>query len=356
MKHIFFFFTLAFTFSLPGATWNLTEKLAFDDVLLEPCYSEISPHQVATKTNVTPRIALAIPIISAAMKSVTESCLAIALAEYGGIGIIHQDMSIEEQCYHVRTVKQFKSTVVKGSLTDHTRSAQHSSEPLRVGAAIDADNTSKKRVHALAKENVDVIVINAIHGHTKKVIDLIKWIKNKYPNLEIIAGNIATADGALALVQAGADAVKVGVGPGALSPVGLLTGVGIPQISAIREVAEALKGSGVPLIANGGVRAPGDMCKALAAGADAVMIGLLFDETQESPCDIELYKSSDSNQQDRTDENSQLCCNNTVADVITQLMTGLRTCMSYIGCKTVEEMHEKARFIHITDAAMLENY
>ncbi len=355
MKHIFFFFTLAVTFSLQCATWDLTKKLAFDDVLLEPCYSEISPHQVSTKTNVTPHITLDIPIMSAAMKSVTESCLAIALAEHGGIGIIHQDMSIEEQCYHVRTVKQFKSTVIKSSLTDHTRSAQNDAESLPVGAAIDVDSTSKERVHALAKENVDVIVINATHGHTKNVITLVKWIKKEYPNLEIIAGNIATADGALALVEAGADAVKVGMGPGALSPVGLLTGVGIPQISAIKEVAEALKGSGVPLIADGGIRAPGDMCKALAAGADAVMISLLFDETQESPCGTELYKSSD-NQASLAEENSQICCNNTVEDVTTQLMIGLRTCMSYIGCTTVKEMHEKARFIRISDAAMLENY
>ncbi len=355
MKQIFFFFTLTVTFSLQCATWDSTEKLAFDDVLLEPSYSEVSPLRVSTKTHITPRIALDIPIISAAMKSVTESCLAIALAEHGGIGIIHQDMSIEEQCYHVRTVKQFKSTVIKGSLTDHNHNAQNSTDSLRVGAAIDADSTSKKRVHALAKESVDVIVINAINGHTKKVINLVKWIKKEYPNLEIIAGNIATADGALALVQAGADAVKVGMGPGALSSVGLLTGVGVPQISAIKEVAEALKESGVPLIADGGVRAPGDMCKAVAAGADAVMIGLLFDETQESPCDTELYRSSD-NQACFTEENSQICCNNTVEDVTTQLMIGLRTCMSYIGCKTVEEMHEKARFIHVTDAAMLENY
>lgn len=354
MKLVLTFCVMICALSAQATSWDNQRKLAFDDVLLAPQYSEVNPNDVNTKTQLTRNISLDIPIISAAMETVTESCLAIALAEHGGIGIIHQGMSIEEQLYHIRTVKNFKTDVVKNSL--HSRSSPKAGPSLRVGAAISVDEKSKARITALAKEGVDIIVIDALHGHTKVVIELIQWIKENHPTLDLIAGNVATAEGAIALAQAGADAIKVGIGPGAASPICRFAGVGVPQMSAIKAVAQALKGRNIPIIADGGVQSPGDLCKALAAGADAVMIGSLFRHTQESPADIELYKSAPHAQEGSSEEQTQLYCNNTVHDVTAHLMNGLHGCMAFIGCTTIKEMHQKAHFIRITDAAMLENY
>jgi IMP dehydrogenase len=352
MKMVVFFLALMSASFTHTALWEQRKQLAFDDVLLKPLYSEITPSKVHTHTHLTRNITLKIPIISAAMNTVTESCLAIALAEKGGIGVIHEDMTLEEQIYHVRTVKNFKTEVIKSP--PHARNAPYHHPVLPVGAAIGVNEESKKRITALANEKVDVLVINAIHGHTKEVIELVRWVKKEFPSLEIIAGNVATAEGAHALVAAGADAIKVGIGPGAESPICRLAGVGVPQMSAIKEVAAALAETNIPLIADGGIQTPGDLCKALAAGAHSVMIGSLFCHTQESPADQELYKSSSASSAGH--QQTKLNCTATVQDVISQLMNGLCGCMSLIGCRTISEMHQKALFIRITDAAMLENY
>lgn len=469
---------------------NLPLALTFDDVLLVPAHSTVLPKDVSLQTNVTREIPLNIPLLSAAMDTVTEGRLAITMAQEGGIGIIHKNMSIQAQAEEVRKVKKFESGMVKdpvsvtphmtvqellqvmakhnfsgvpvvdgeyligivtsrdirfetnlslpvsavmtpkerlvtvkeGASREEIRSLLHkhriekllvvneafnlrglitvkdiqkakenpfackdSSEQLRVGAAVGVGEGTDERVEALIEAGVDVIVVDTAHGHSQGVLSRVKWIKTHFPDIQVIGGNIATADAALDLVKAGADAVKVGIGPGSICTTRIVTGVGVPQISAITNVAQALKGS-VPIIADGGIRFSGDVCKALAAGADVVMLGSMFAGTEESPGEIELYQgrtyknyrgmgsigamAQAQGSSDRYFQDTSLGAEKLVPEgiegrvpykglaqnVIHQLMGGLRSCLGYTGCSDIATLHKKAQFVQVTNAGMRESH
>ena len=466
------------------------EALTFDDVLLVPDYSEVLPREVALKTSLTTEIELNIPLVSAAMDTVTESSLAIALAQAGGIGIIHKNMSAEEQAKHVRHVKKYESGVIKEPLTvgpytsikevmDLTREKQISgvpvveddelvgivtsrdlrfekkpddpvrnimtrkenlvtvrenaskdevqellhkhriekvlvvndkfqlmglitvkdiqkasefplacidnSERLRVGAAVGVGKVSMERVEQLVAVGVDVVVVDTAHGHSQGVINMVKEVKNTFKDTQVIGGNIATGDAALAWVDAGADAVKVGIGPGSICTTRVVSGVGMPQISAVNNVAEALKNKHVPLISDGGIRYSGDIAKALAAGAYSVMIGGLFAGTEEAPGEVELYQgrsyksyrgmgslgamaqqhgSSDRYFQEN-DEIEKLVpegiegrvpYKGPLSQVLHQLNGGIRAAMGYTGCSTLKDLREKAKFVRLSSAGYRESH
>ena len=468
-----------------------TEALTFDDVLLQPAYSEVLPRQVELKTQLTRGIFLNIPLLSAAMDTVTESKLAIALAQEGGLGIIHKTMTAQRQAAEVRAVKKYESGVITdpivvppdmsiGEVLKLTRANRISgvpvvdgkelvgivtsrdlrferrfSEPvsiamtpkdrlitvregasreeviaklhqyriekvlvvnnkfqlrgmitvkdiqkssdyplackdgegrLRAGAAVGTGPETEDRIAALVEADVDVIVVDTAHGHSKGVLDRVRWIKKKYPDLQVIGGNIATAEGALALAEAGADAVKVGIGPGSICTTRVVAGVGVPQISAVLAAAEGLRKLKIPLISDGGVRYSGDVAKALAAGAHAVMIGSMFAGTEESPGEVELYQgrsyktyrgmgslgamsqaqgSKDRYFQDTTTELDKLVpegiegrvpYKGPMSAIVTQLVGGLRACMGYTGCKSIEELRTKTTFVKITSAGMKESH
>lgn len=468
----------------------MQQSLTFDDVLLVPAHSTILPKDVSLKTKLTRAIHLNMPLISAAMDTVTEARLAIALAQEGGLGIIHKNMSIADQAEEVRRVKKFESGMVKdpisvtpdltvkellavmtkynfsgvpvvdgkllvgivtsrdirfetnmdltvaqvmtpkgrlvtvreGASREEVRSLLHkhriekllvvnesfelrglitvkdiqkakdnpyackdSFEQLRVGAAVGVGEGTDERVAALVEAGVDVIVVDTAHGHSQGVLNRVKWIKKNYPDVQVIGGNIATAAAARDLYEAGADAVKVGIGPGSICTTRIVTGVGIPQISAIANVAQELKGI-IPVIADGGIRFSGDVCKALAAGADTVMLGSMFAGTEESPGEIELYQgrtyknyrgmgsigamslaqgSSDRYFQDASLGTEKLVpegiegrvpYKGPVQTIIHQLLGGLRSCMGYTGCATIEELHSKTEFVQVTNAGMRESH
>jgi IMP dehydrogenase len=468
-----------------------TEALTFDDVLLQPAFSDVLPRQVELKTQLTRTIALNIPLLSAAMDTVTQSKLAIALAQEGGLGIVHKNMTAEQQAAEVRAVKKYESGVITdpivvppdmsiGEVLKLTRANRISGVPvvdrgqlvgivtsrdlrferrftepvssamtpkdrlitvkegasrdeviaklhqhriekvlvvdgkfqlrgmitvkdiqkssdfplackdprgrLRVGAAVGTGPETEARVAALVEADVDVIVVDTAHGHSKGVLDRVSWIKKKYPKLQVIGGNIATAEGALALADAGADAVKVGIGPGSICTTRVVAGVGVPQISAVLAAAEGLKRNKIPLISDGGVRYSGDVAKALAAGAHAVMIGSMFAGTEESPGEVELYQgrsyksyrgmgslgamsqaqgSKDRYFQDTTTELDKLVpegiegrvpYKGPLSAIVTQLVGGLRACMGYTGCRSIDELRTKPRFVKITSAGMKESH
>lgn len=468
----------------------IQQALTFDDVLLVPAHSTVLPKDVSLKTRLTKEISLNMPLLSAAMDTVTEARLAIAMAQEGGIGIIHKNMSIDAQANEVRRVKKFESGMVKdpisvspeltvkklldvmekhnfsgvpvvegeqlvgivtsrdirfetnlnlpvsavmtpkerlvtvkeGAGRDEIRSLLHKhrlekllvvnddyclrglitvkdiqkakenpdackdmAEQLRVGAAVGVGEGTDDRVMALVDAGVDVIVVDTAHGHSQGVISRVNWIKKHYPNVQVIGGNIATPNAAKDLVNAGADAVKVGIGPGSICTTRIVTGVGVPQISAVANVAESLKGE-VPIIADGGIRFSGDICKAIAAGADTVMLGSLFAGTEESPGEIELYQgrtyksyrgmgsigamaqaqgSSDRYFQDSTQGAEKLVpegiegrvpYKGPVQTIIHQMLGGLRSCMGYTGCKDMETMHQSAEFVRVTNAGMRESH
>ncbi len=468
------------------------EALTFDDVLLQPAYSEVLPRQVDLRTPLTSRITLNIPLLSAAMDTVTEAGLAIALAQEGGIGIIHKNMTAERQAAEVRRVKKYESGIIADPITvppsmtiaevlaltranrisgvpvvDGTRLVgivtsrdlrfeTHMDQPvsqimtpqprlitvqegapreevisllhkhriekvlvvngkfqlrgmitvkdiqkstehplackdehgrLRVGAAVGTGPDTDERIAALIESGVDVVVVDTAHGHSKGVIDRVARIKQKYGDqLQVIGGNIATGDAALALVDAGADAVKVGIGPGSICTTRVVAGVGVPQISAVMSVAAALKSKGIPLIADGGVRYSGDFAKALAAGAYAVMAGGLFAGTEEAPGDEELYQgrsyksyrgmgsmgamsqaqgSKDRYFQDTTSEVEKLVpegiegrvpYKGPMGAIVHQMLGGLRACMGYTGCSNIEELRTRTRFVKITGAGIKESH
>lgn len=465
------------------------DALTFDDVLLLPGYSEVLPKDVSLKTHLTRAIELNIPLLSAAMDTVTEARLAIALAQEGGIGIIHKNMSPEHQAKQVRLVKKFENGIVTDPYTvtpqttvkelldltqmhgvsgmpvvegkqlvgivtsrdvrfeDHLDTPvakvmtpkeklvtvkegtskqevlalfhQHRIEKilmvndefqlrglitvkdilkakekpfankdaagrLRVGAAVGTGADTEERVAALVEAGVDVIIVDTAHGHSANVLAKIRWIKQQYPQLQLIGGNIATAAAALALAEAGADGVKVGIGPGSICTTRIVSGVGVPQVSAVAKVAEALKDTHVSIIADGGVRYSGDICKIIAAGAHAVMIGGLFAGTEEAPGIVDLYQgrtykayrgmgslgammqgSSDRYFQDSTKESEKLVpegiegrvpYKGSVFNVIYQLMGGLRSGMGYTGNKNIHEMRTKAEFVRVTSAGMRESH
>ncbi|WP_293392368.1 IMP dehydrogenase [Nevskia sp.] len=466
------------------------EALTFDDVLLQPAYSEVLPRQVDLRTPLTARITLNIPLLSAAMDTVTESGLAIALAQEGGIGIIHKNMTPARQAAEVRAVKKYESGIIADPITvppgmtiadvlaltranhisgvpvvdgdklvgivtsrdlrfetrmdqpvskimtpqprlvtvkegaprteviellhehriekvlvvneafqlrgmitvkdiqkstEHPLACKDEHGRLRVGAAVGTGADTDERVAALVEAGVDVIVVDTAHGHSKGVIDRVRQIKQQYGDrVQIIGGNIATGAAALALVEAGADAVKVGIGPGSICTTRIVAGVGVPQISAVMSVAAALKDLGIPLIADGGVRYSGDFAKALAAGAYAVMVGSMLAGTEEAPGDVELYQgrsyksyrgmgslgamaqgSKDRYFQDTTAEVEKLVpegiegrvpYKGPMAAIVHQLIGGLRASMGYTGCQNTEELRTVTRFVKITSAGMRESH
>ncbi|MGB1556762.1 MAG: IMP dehydrogenase [Oceanococcaceae bacterium] len=467
------------------------DALTFDDVLLLPAYSEVLPRQVELGTNLTRELRLNLPLVSAAMDTVTEARLAIALAQEGGIGIVHKNMTPAAQAAEVRKVKKFEAGVIKDPITvapsatiadvlaltranqisgvpvvdgadlvgivtsrdlrfetrldapvsqimtpkdrlvtvregaskeevrallhehriekvlvvndafelrgmitvkdiqkstDYPHAAKDAQERLIVGAAVSTGGDSMERVEALVAAGVDVIVVDTAHGHSKGVIDRVASIKKLYPNLQVIGGNIATGDAALALVEAGADAVKVGIGPGSICTTRIVAGVGVPQVSAISNVAEALRASGVPLIADGGIRYSGDIAKAIAAGAHCVMVGSLLAGTKEAPGEVELYQgrsyksyrgmgslgamaqsegSKDRYFQDTTDEVEKLVpegiegrvpYKGPLAAIVHQMIGGLRSSMGYTGNATIEQMRNNAQFVRITGAGVRESH
>ncbi|WP_148862513.1 IMP dehydrogenase [Marinobacter fonticola] len=465
------------------------EALTFDDVLLVPGYSDVLPKDVSLETQLTKGISLNIPLVSAAMDTVTGSELAIAMAQEGGIGIIHKNMSVEQQAAAVRKVKKFESGVVKDPITvspettvrellditsansisglpvvdgrdlvgivtgrdirfesrldtkvaeimtpkeklvtaregasldevknllhrhriekvlvvndgfelrglitvkdiqkakDYPLACKDEQGRLRVGAAVGTGGDTEARIAALVEAGVDVIVIDTAHGHSRGVIERVSWTKKNYPDVQVVGGNIATSEAAIALVDAGADAVKVGIGPGSICTTRIVAGIGVPQISAVSNVAAALKDRGVPLIADGGVRFSGDLAKALAAGAYSVMVGSLLAGTDEAPGEVELFQgrsykayrgmgslgamgqgSSDRYFQDASEGVEKLvpegiegrvACKGPMRAIVHQLMGGVRASMGYTGCKNMDEMRVRPQFTRITNAGMRESH
>lgn len=466
------------------------EALTFDDVLLLPAYSNVLPRDVNLATKLTRDITINIPLLSAAMDTVTESRLAIAMAQEGGLGILHKNMTIEEQANEVRKVKKFESGVVRDPIiispdatigevvelthankisgvpvvdgedlvgivtsrdlrfetrfenpvssvmtakeqlvtvkedatreevlnllhtnriekvlvidelfhlqgmitvkdiqksTDNPLASKDDQGRLRVGAATGIGEESQARVAALAEAGVDVIVVDTAHGHSQGVLDQVRWVKDNYPQVQVIGGNIATGSAATALVEAGADAVKVGIGPGSICTTRIVAGVGAPQISAISNVAKALEGTGVPLIADGGIRYSGDIAKALVAGAYTIMIGGMFAGTEEAPGEVELFQgrayksyrgmgslgamqqkqgSSDRYFQESSEADKlvpegiegRVPFKGNLGAVIHQLLGGIRASMGYTGSATIDDMRTKPEFVRVTSAGMNESH
>jgi IMP dehydrogenase len=467
----------------------LQNALTFDDVLLVPAHSNVLPREVSLATQLTRTIRLNIPVVSAAMDTVTEAPLAIALAQEGGMGIIHKNMTAEMQAIHVSRVKRFESGVVndpvtiqpymtvrdvlaltrlhkisglpvvdgtkvvgivtnrdlrfetnldqsianimtpqdrlvtvregasreqvmellhqhrlervlvideafnlKGLITvkdiqkssDHPLACKDEKGRLRVGAAVGVGDGTEERVAALVEAGVDAIVVDTAHGHSQGVLDRVTWVKKNFPQVQVIGGNIATGSAAKALVDAGADGIKIGIGPGSICTTRIVAGVGVPQITAVSNVEEALRGTGVPFIADGGIRYSGDISKAIAAGAYSVMLGGMFAGTEEAPGEIELFQgrsyksyrgmgsigamqkgSSDRYFQENNGNADKLVpegiegrvpYKGSMIAVVHQLMGGLRASMGYVGCKTIDEMRSKAEFVQITSAGMRESH
>ncbi|MDO4709957.1 MAG: IMP dehydrogenase [Pseudomonadota bacterium] len=464
----------------------LAEALTYDDVSLVPAHSTVLPKDVSLAAKLTNNLHLKLPFVSAAMDTVTDARLAIAMAQLGGIGILHKNMSLEEQAASVARVKNFESGIIREPLTvtpqtsigevlkltrtrnisgvpvvdeggqlvgivtgrdmrfekklddpvynimtrkdklitvkegasdaevlelfhkyriekvlvvnddfalrglitvkdiqkkrDNPNAAYDADEQLLVGAAVGVGGDTEARIEALVEAQVDVIIVDTAHGHSQGVLDRVAWAKKNYPNLQVIGGNIVTGDAALALMDAGADAVKVGVGPGSICTTRIVAGVGVPQVSAISMVADALQDR-IPLIADGGIRYSGDLGKALAAGASTIMIGGLFAGTEESPGETELFQgrsyksyrgmgslgamekgSKDRYFQDSADADKlvpegiegRVPYRGSLGAVVHQLAGGLRATMGYVGCSTIEEMRKKPQFVKISAASQRE--
>lgn len=464
------------------------EALTFDDVSLQPAYSDILPRDADLRTRLTRDITINAPLVSAAMDTVTEARLAIAMAQNGGIGVVHKNMSAARQAEQVRIVKKYEAGVIKDPITvspqttvrevlqlthrhnisgvpvvdgndlvgivtsrdmrfekklddpvrnimtpkaklvtvqedasqdevlellhrhriekvlvvnrnfelrglitvkdmqkstDFPNAAKDSRERLLVAAAVGVGGDTQERVAALVEAGVDVVVVDTAHGHTRGVLDGVRWVKLNYPDVQVIGGNVTTAEGALALAEAGADGVKVGQGPGSICTTRIVAGVGVPQITAVANVAAALKASGVPLIADGGIRFSGDFAKAIAAGAWSVMIGGLFAGAEEAPGDVELYQgrsyktyrgmgslgAMQDGSKDRyfqsdiaTDKlvpegiEGRVPYKGSVSGVIHQLLGGLRSSMGYMGASTIAEFRANAKFVRITSAGIRESH
>ena len=464
------------------------EALTFDDVSLIPSYSDVLPKDVSLKTRLTTELSLNIPLISAAMDTVTEARLAIAMAQEGGIGVVHKNMSLEHQAEQVRIVKKYEAGVIKDPITvdpnttisevldithrhnisgvpvvdgdelvgivtardlrferhledpvrnimtgkedlvtvnenasqdevlallhrhriekvlvvnknfelrglitvkdiqkssDFPNAAKDSRERLLVAAAVGVGGDTEERISALVEANVDVIIVDTAHGHTRGVLDRVSWVKKHYPEVQVIGGNVTTGEGALALVEAGADCVKVGQGPGSICTTRMVAGVGVPQVSAVNNVAMALAKSGVPCIADGGVRFSGDVAKAIAAGAWTVMIGGLFAGTEEAPGEVELFQgrsyksyrgmgSLGAMQEGSKDRYFQMDVSadklvpegiegrvpykGPLSGVIHQLTGGLRSSMGYMGTDTIGKFRDEAKFVRITGAGVRESH
>lgn len=350
--------------------------LTFDDVLLVPAYSEVLPRGVSTKARFTRNISLNIPIVSAAMDTVSEKAMAIMLARKGGISVVHKNMSIEVQARQIREVKEYPAESDKIPCLD-------AEGRLRVAAGVGITTDVLDRVRALVEAGVDAIVLDSAHGDSHGVVEALRKIKAVYPELDTVVGNIATAEAAVRLIEAGADSLKVGIGPGSICTTRIIAGVGVPQISAIYDVAKAAEGSGVPVIADGGLRYSGDIVKALAAGGDSVMIGSMFAGTDEAPGEIfeengrkfKSYRgmgsvdamkagSRDRYFQDGEDSTKKLVPEGVVArvpykgsvgDIIYQLVGGIRSGMGYCGAADIDALHS-ARFVRITANGLVENH
>ena len=465
------------------------KALTFDDVLLLPRYTDFLPAQAELETKVSKNISLKIPLVSAAMDTVTEAAMAIALAENGGIGIIHKNNTIEDQALEIRTVKKYESGVVRDPTTirstktidelmkltnelsisgmpvvddgklmgivtrrdfryaedlsalvssimtpreklitvkegfdqddvkklmynnriekilvineedsltglvtmkDIDKSAEHpfaTKDPrgqLQVGAALGTGGDTLERASALSDAGVDLFVIDSAHGHSKNVLETIKNIKNKFPEIDVMGGNVATPEGAEALIDAGVDSVKIGMGPGSICTTRIIAGIGVPQITAILSIKEKLKSNNIPLIADGGIRFSGDIAKAIAAGANAVMLGGIFAGTEEAPGELELFQGrsfktyrgmgsigamSERNDLNRYSQDGvstekmvpegvegRVPFKGWVVNVIDQLIGGIRQSMGYVGCKSIEEMHNDTQFVEITNAGITESH
>lgn len=361
---------------------NLNGKLVkegytFDDLMLIPAFSTVVPANVDLKTRLTDKIRLKLPLLSAAMDTVTEDKMAIALANAGGLSILHKNLSIKQQASMVETVK---NTLV----THPETAALDENGRYLVGAAVGVSSETMERVKALVHAQVDVIAVDSAHGHSKGVLDTIKKIHTAYPSLTLIGGNIVTAAAALALIEAGASIVKVGVGPGSICTTRVVAGVGVPQITAINDVYQVTKDRGVSIIADGGIKFSGDIVKALAAGADAVMLGGLLAGCEETPGEVvEVYGkkvksyvgmgslsamqrgSSDRYFQGGQKELSKLVpegieatvpYKGPIADVIYQMMGGLRSGMGYVGCENITRLKNEAHFVKITNAGLNESH
>ena len=350
--------------------------LTFDDVLLVPAYSEVLPREVSTKARFTRNISLNIPIVSAAMDTVSEKAMAIMLARKGGISVVHKNMGIEAQARQIREVKEYPAEGDKIPCLD-------AEGRLRVAAGVGITTDVLDRVTALVEAGVDAIVLDSAHGDSHGVVEALRKIKAVYPELDTVVGNIATAEAAVRLIEAGADSLKVGIGPGSICTTRISAGVGVPQISAIYDVAKAAEGSGVPVIADGGLRYSGDIVKALAAGGDSVMIGSMFAGTDEAPGEIfeengrkfKSYRgmgsvdamkagSRDRYFQDGEDSTKKLVpegvvarvpYKGSVADIIYQLVGGIRSGMGYCGAADIDALHS-ARFVRITANGLVENH
>jgi len=470
----------------------LGKALTFDDVLLVPAFSQVLPRDTSLATSLSRNIRLNLPLVSAAMDTVTEARLAIAIAQEGGIGIVHKNLTARQQAAEVARVKRYESGVLRDPITvtpdtpvrqvielsrqhgvsgfpvvDGTRvvgivtnrdlrfetrldapvreimtprerlvtvsegatldegkalmhrhklervlvvndafelrglmtvkditkqtsfpnAARDAHGKLRVGAAVGVGEGTEERVEALAKAGVDALVVDTAHGHSAGVIDRVRWVKRHYPHVDVIGGNIATGAAARALVEAGADGVKVGIGPGSICTTRIVAGVGVPQITAIDNVAKALAGSGVPLIADGGIRYSGDIAKAIAAGANTVMMGGMFAGTEEAPGEIVLFQgrsyksyrgmgsigamqqgSADRYFQDNTGANpnadklvpegieGRVPYKGSMVSIVFQMAGGIRAAMGYCGCATIDEMRSKAEFVEITSAGIRESH
>jgi len=463
--------------------------LTFDDVLLLPAHSRVLPRDVSLKTRLTRSLELKIPLISAAMDTVTEARLAITIAQEGGIGIVHKNFSPKAQAAEVAKVKRFESGVLRDPMTitpemtvrdvialqqqhrisgfpvlkgdkvvgivtnrdlrfeakldqqiksimtpqrklitvrdgatreeamqlmhkhrlervlvvdedfrlkglvtvkdilkesENPNACKDPQGKLRVGAAVGVGEGTEERVALLLEAGADVLIVDTAHGHAQGVLDRVQWIKKNFPNAQVVGGNVGTGDGAKALIDHGADGVKVGIGPGSICTTRIVAGVGVPQISAIQNVAEALKGSDIPLIADGGVRYSGDVSKALAAGAHCVMLGSLFAGTEEAPGEIELYQgrsyksyrgmgslgAMQKGAADRYFQDSEMNVDKLVPEgvegrvpykgsagsVVQQLLGGVRASMGYTGCATIDELRTKAQFVQITSAGVRESH
>lgn len=356
----------------------IKEAYTFDDLLLVPAKSEVVPAQVKLQTRLTDKITLNIPIVSAAMDTVTEDAMAIMLAKLGGMGFVHKNMPVEAQAAMIKAVKE---TEVESSFEDANIDPQGR---LRVGAAVGVGESSLERVRALVDAGVDIVAVDSAHGHSQDVIDTVRMIRAEFPELDIVGGNIVTAQGATDLIYAGANVIKVGVGPGSICTTRVVAGVGVPQLTAVNDVYSVARQYGVGVIADGGIKLSGDIAKALAAGGSCVMLGGLLAGTEETPGEVmEVFGkkvkgyvgmgslsamqrgSSDRYFQGGVSELKKLVpegieatvpFKGSIRDVIYQMLGGLRSGMGYCGCGTIEEMHQKAQFVKITGAGLRESH